>query len=276
MGESIAAKLERMREGKTTKSQKKLLAFFESVDYKQIIYFSITQLAETTGVAEATVLRFCRMLGFNGYQEFKLYLAQDMVAANFKETSETELVSKIAEEFESAIIGCCKALTNETLAEAVDYLKTARTVSCFGVGNSYLPALELHNRLTKMGLLSSCERDPHCQNVLTAMRGAGDLMVLFSISGGTKDVIEVAELARANGLKIIVITGYEQSPLARFADLMIITPPKETPVETGLPSSRIMQLFVVDVLCSGLYQTDKAGFDSCIAKGNRATAGKLI
>lgn len=276
MGESIATKLERMREGKTTKSQRKLLTYFEEVDYKQIIYLSITQLAEATGVAEATILRFCRMLGFNGYQEFKLYLAQDMASSNFKETGETEFASKIAEEFQNAVYSCGKTLTNEVIERAVEFLAQAHTVACFGVGNSYLAALELHNRLMKMGLFSFCERDPHCQNVLTSMRGSGDLMVLFSISGGTKDVIEVAELARANSMKIIVVTGYEQSPLARFADLMIITPPKETPMETGLTSSRVMQLFIVDVLCTGLYQTDKTRFDSCVAKGNRATAGKLI
>lgn len=276
MGESIATKLERMRAGKPTKSQRKLLTFLEEVDYNQIIYCSITQLAEATGVAEATILRFCRMLGFNGYQQFKLSLAQDMAAASFQETGETEFVSKIAKEFQNAVNNCGKSLTNDLIEKAVGFLAEARSITCFGVGNSYLAALELHNRLMKMGLYSFCERDPHFQSVLTSMRDSGDLIVLFSISGGTKDVIEVAELARANSMKIIVVTGYEQSPLARFADLIIITPPMETPMETGLLSSRVMQLFVVDVLCTGLYQTDKARFDSCIAKGNRATAGKLI
>ena len=39
-------------------------------------YMSITALAEECGVAEATISRFCRTLGFSGYNDFKLALAK--------------------------------------------------------------------------------------------------------------------------------------------------------------------------------------------------------
>ena len=68
MNDSIENRMERIKKGKTTKSQRKLIEYLESVDYENIIYLSITELAEYTKVAEATILRFCRSLGFNGYQ----------------------------------------------------------------------------------------------------------------------------------------------------------------------------------------------------------------
>ena len=71
MKDTLAGRIESLKAGKITKSQRKILEYFETADHKHIIYMSITQLAEEVGVAEATVLRFCRSLGFNGYQEFR-------------------------------------------------------------------------------------------------------------------------------------------------------------------------------------------------------------
>lgn len=84
MNESIEERIARVKKGKTTKSQKKLIEYLERVDYENIIYLSITELADSTKVAEATILRFCRLLGFNGYQEFKLNMAQEMSGGRLK------------------------------------------------------------------------------------------------------------------------------------------------------------------------------------------------
>lgn len=275
MSESIASRIERVQAGKVTKSQRKLLEYFNTVDFKKIIYMSITELAEDTGVAEATVLRFCRSLGFNGYQEFKLHLAQD-VTSGVKTSGDAEYVSDILEGYQTALEKSRKVLTPEILEKTVQLLLSARTVSCCGVGHSYLAALELHNRLLKMGMISFCEKDMHFQNILISSRDEHDVLVIFSVSGGTKDNIEVAEIARSCGMKIIVITCYDRSPLTRFADVVISTTPMESPDQAGSMSSKIMQLFVADVICHALHLSDKARFDSYIAKGNVATAKKLV
>ena len=81
---TIKARLEKIREKKVTKLQKKLIGFMETNSYESIVYFSITEFATAAGVAEATVLRFCRSLGFNGYQDFKLGLAQEIGPAHKK------------------------------------------------------------------------------------------------------------------------------------------------------------------------------------------------
>lgn len=143
-------------------------------------------------------------------------------------------------------------------------------------GNSYVPALELHNRLMKMGIYSQCERDAHLQNILISSCGSEDVMVLFSISGGTKDVVDAAALARTCGMRIIVVTSHDKSPLTRFADVVLSSVPTESPTEAGAMASKIIQLFLVDILCTGIYFKDKKKYGDCIAKSNAAVVGKLI
>ena len=275
MNGSILSRIERLEAGKLTRSQRIMLEYFGKVDFKQIMYMSITDLAEATGLAEATVLRFCRSLGFNGYQEFKLRLAQDNTDVRGRESG-GGYVADIMEDYRAAIDNCRANILPEQMEKVFEYILSARSICCFGVGHSYLAALELHNRLMKMGIVTFCERDTHFQSILISSRTPLDLLIVFSISGATKDVVEAAELARAYGMKIIVVTCYEKSPLTRFADIILSATSMESPVEPGAMSSKIMQLFLVDVICTGVHLTDKSRFDGFIAKSNVATAGKLI
>lgn len=275
MNGSILSRIERLEAGKLTRSQRIMLEYFGKVDFKQIMYMSITDLAEATGLAEATMLRFCRSLGFNGYQEFKLRLAQDNTDVRGRESG-GGYVADIMEDYRAAIDNCRANILPEQMEKVFEYILSARSICCFGVGHSYLAALELHNRLKKMGIVTFCERDTHFQSILISSRTPLDLLIVFSISGATKDVVEAAELARAYGMKIIVVTCYEKSPLTRFADIILSATSMESPVEPGAMSSKIMQLFMVDVICTGVHLTDKSRFDGFIAKSNVATAGKLI
>ncbi len=276
MPNTIKRKIARLKEGKLTKSQQKLVEYFETVDLRKVIYMSITDLAAATDVAEATVLRFCRSLGFNGYQEFRLNLAQGAVEDDDEDDGGIAFVGELEDTYQLAMENVRKGLTEVQLHEAIDMILSANTVCCFGVGHSHLAALELHNRLMMMGLVTFCERDTHLQNVLLSSRGEGDLMIIFSVSGASKDTVEAAELARAIGMKLLVITCYKNSPLSRYGDLVLAAEPMDSPMHPGAMAGKIMQLFMVDVLCTGMHNADKPRFDAYYAKSSRATVSKLI
>ena len=276
MPTSIKTKIAQLREGKLTKSQRKLLDYFETVDTKKAIYMSITDLAEATDVAEATVLRFCRALGFNGYQEFRLQLAQGEIEIGGADDGTLGFMAELEDSYCLALENCRKSITAEQVKAAEELILSARSVSCFGLGHSHLAAAELHNRLMSMGMRTYNEQSAHLQNILIASQGVGDVMVLFSVSGSSKDIVEAAELARANGMKIIVVTSYEKSPLTKYADVVLCTSPMESPKHPGSIVGKIAQLYTVDTLCTAIYLTDKERFDTAIAKSRRATVSKLI
>ncbi len=276
MPNTIRRKIAHLKEGKLTKSQQKLVEYFETVDLRKVIYMSITDLAAATDVAEATVLRFCRSLGFNGYQEFRLNLAQGAVENDDDDEGGISFVNELEETYQLAMENVRRGLSEAQIREAIEMILSAETVCCFGVGHSHLAALELHNRLMMMGLVTFCERDTHLQNVLLSSRGEGDLMIIFSVSGASKDTVEAAELARSIGMKLLVVTCYKNSPLSRYADLVLAAEPMDSPMTPGAMTGKIMQLFMVDILCTGMHNADKTRFDAYYAKSSRATVSKLI
>ncbi len=277
MPDSIGGRPITVRREDLTKSQKKLLDFFTKTDRQGLALMTITDLANEAGVAESTVLRFCRVLGYNGYHEFRLNLAQGDSGLEARIRSEgLEYAESIADAYETAMINCRKILTRERLQAVYNMIFEAEAVCCFGLGYSYLAALEMHNRLMTMGILTYCEQDPHLQNVLISSRSEKDLLIIFSVSGSTKDTVEAAELARACGMKVLVITCGEKSPLTQFADLVLAVPPVGKGSRPGDMTGKVSQLFLADVICTGIHLSDKSRFDGFVARSSRATVSKLI
>ncbi len=277
MSDSIASRIERVKQTKITKSQRKLIDFLENADYRQVMYFTITEFAKATDTGEATILRFCRLLGFDGYQVFKLQIARELSRQDLTlPKSEEDFRADIAKAYETAISICTRSVSIELLDKVADLILKAERISCFGVGNSYVAALELHNRLMAMGIHTLCESDAHNQNVMSSTSSESDLMIVFSVSGSTKDVVEATRFAKHYGAKTVLITAHDVSPLTKLADLVISTGEPDFYREVSTMTNKVVQLYVIDALCESVRRRDEARFDGFIYRSRGATVGKLI
>lgn len=259
---------------KATKSQKILMEYLKTAKTEDIIYLSITELSEITGVGEATILRFCRALGYKGYQEFKLSLAQGLTT-NQKQNQEN-FAMNIADNMIHTLNLCKSKIDIDEINEAIDVILSSNSISMFGSGNSYIPALELHSKLLKIGLKSNLETSPHSANILTSILGENDCIILFSVSGCSKDDIEIAEIAKSNNVKIITVTSYNRSPLANMSDIVIQCIKKESPIEGGSMLAKIGQLYIVDVLFTGITLRNPQKYTEIMNKTSQSVAKKLV
>lgn len=277
MSESIASRIEKVKQTKITKAQRKLIEFLENADYKQIMYFTITEFAKATDTGEATILRFCRLLGFDGYQVFKLQIARELSQQDLLMQRNTEdYRSDIASAYATAVSICIRSVSTEKLSDVADLILNSKRITCFGVGNSYVAALELHNRLLAMGIPTICETDAHIQNILCSAMSNEDLMIVFSVSGSTKDVVEATKFAKHYGVNVVLVTAHDVSPLTKLADIVISTGEPDFYREVSTMTNKVVQLYVIDALCECLYRKDAERFDTFVYRSRGATVGKLI
>lgn len=242
---------------KFTKSEKRVADFvFENP--QRVLYTSITDLAEMCGVGDTTVFRFCKALKLNGYQEFKMLLAQDISNSN---GSNNVLVGAINPDDDVKTV-CEKALStniaalNETfhvldfdaVSKAVDLISAARRIHFFGMGSSGVIALEGKQKF--MRILPNVEyvSDCHMQYMAASLLDSRDLAVIVSYSGSTKDMIEIHKLIKKNGCKSICITRFAKSSLTNIADVVLLCGSNEGPLEGGASSTTMVQLYILDVL----------------------------
>lgn len=242
---------------KLTKSEKRVADYILQ-NPEQVLYTSITDLAELCGVGDSTVFRFCKSLNLNGYQDFKMLLAQDI--ANQKGTSHA-IVGNIKPEDDVQVI-CEKALSrnitalNETLqvldvnniSKAVELISRAKRIHFFGVGSSGVIALDAKHKFMRILPNVDYVSDSHMQCMAASLLDDRDLAIIISYSGSTKDMLEVHKLAKVNDCKTICITRFAKSPLTQSADVVLLTGSNEGPLEGGASSTSIVQLYVLEVL----------------------------
>ena len=174
-------------------------------------YLSISSLARECQVAEATVFRFCRALGFEGYHEMRIALAQANatgVLVNQQEPAPDADTATLCEHasalFMTAINGTQNALSPQAVDQAVALLHSARQVFCMGQGGSMAAAKEICARFACITNKFRATADSHMQVMAASLMTEQDVVLFVSYSGATRDLMETLRTAKANGAKIAV------------------------------------------------------------------------
>ncbi|WP_342572987.1 MurR/RpiR family transcriptional regulator [Solibacillus sp. FSL K6-1781] len=234
---------------------------------KEVIYMSITDLAEACNVGEASVFRFCKTLDLKGYQEFKIVLAHSISLEDEMPQISNEITlndsfqqlsSKILASNVQALSETYNLLLEQQLKEAVELLVNAERIHFFGVGSSGVTALEAKNKFMRITNKTEYSIDAHFQMMSAALMHKEDVAVIFSYSGSTKDTIELAEVIKKRGAKIILITRFAKSPLTTFSNVTLLCGAKEGPLQGGSLSVKIAQLYILDLLYFGFIKETKS------------------
>lgn len=239
-----------------THSEKKVADFVLN-NLEKVIYYSVTDLAYEAHVGETTVLRFCQKIGLKGYQAFKLTIAQNLAEVNKDKTESSNLIQTIVNNTISGLKNTASMINEVKIESAIDMLQKAKTIHFFGVGTSGITALDAKSRFLRIGKQTSAITDSHLQAMSAATLTEDDVVVGISVSGSTRDTIESLQIAKENGAKVIAITYYTRSPITEFADIVLSGGMKESPLEGGSLSGKISQLFVIDLLWTGLALLNK-------------------
>lgn len=235
---------------------------------------TITELAQAAGTSETTVLRLCHELGVSGYRELRVALAAEAglergrvaeahVGGDIGRGADLdEIITAVTVTDQQAIADTARILDREAMAAAVAAVTGARRVDVFGVGASAVVALDLQQKLHRIGLIAYQWSDTHAALTAAALLDERDVCIGISHTGGTKDTVEVLEEARSNGATTVGLTSVPRSPLADVADLLLVTSARETTFRSGATASRIAALSVIDVLFVAVAQ---ARYDSAVA-----------
>ena len=218
-------------------------------------YLSISSLAKECNVAEATVFRFCRALGFEGYHEMRIALAQATATGallNQQELRPDASTASLCEHahalFLTAINGTQNALSTEAVEKAVALMREANQVFCFGQGGSMLLANDICARFASLTTKFRTAGDSHFQLLTASLMGPEDVVLFVSYSGATRDMMETLRTAKSAGAKVILLTHYEDAPGTALADVVLLCGAQESPLDSGSIPIKVAVLYVAEVL----------------------------
>lgn len=228
-------------------------------DQSGVATTNISALARASEVSEATVVRFCRSVGFSGYSELRLALAVEagrneatserLVGTDVERTdSLQQITAKIAAADERAIRETAESLDRAALEQVVDAVAAARRIELFGVGTSGLVAYDLGMKFRRTGRMAFAWSDVREALSTAALMSSGDVAIGVSYTGATKDTVDALAEGRRRGATTVAITNFARSPITKEADYVLTTAARETTFRVGATASHHAQLTVADIL----------------------------
>ena len=246
-------------------------------------YLSISSLAKECCVAEATVFRFCRALGFEGYHEMRIALAQANATGALvnQHVPEPDADTATLCEHASALLmttinGTQNNLSPEAVDKASELMHKARQVYCLGQGGSMYIANDICARFACISTKFRTAGDSHMQAIAASLMGPEDVVVFVSYSGATRDMMDSLHLARENGAKVILLTHYSDAPGAALADVVLLCGAKESPLDSGSMPVKLAVLFVANVLVLRYTLDNQELANLSLSRTSRALGSKLL
>ncbi|MFT8466893.1 MAG: MurR/RpiR family transcriptional regulator [Liquorilactobacillus satsumensis] len=263
-----------------SKKEAQLAAFIQEQP-QQVVEMSVQSLALTAQVSAATIVRFCRKIGLNGYGELKLALSaiQHSIATDgYREIAPGEdaqlIMNKLETHLTSALELTKKELDLQLIEKVVDLLHTASSVQLFGLVASALPVQDMYQKFNRIGLPTLQNSD--LRMAVTCLAAAKDNTLLFCVSnsGETREVIELLRLGHEKNLPTVLLTSNAASTSAQLAEVVLLTKNiGESAIRPGATTSVLMQLFVGDLLLfryvSKYYETVSANLKATQQNINR-------
>lgn len=237
------------------------------VNKKIIPKLSVAELSEKIKVSTASIVRFSKKLGYDGFSELKIELTKDVILEEnqyvYISKDENLNVKNIVEKIADKNINIIKenVILNDvsTIEKIVDLIYDAKNIYIFGVGGSALLAIDLQLKLYRINKNPFATRDTHAQLTVSTNITKDDLAIVISYSGRTKEAIECTENAKENGAKVISITKYGQNEINRLSDYSLYVPNIEKNLREGAISSRMATLMLIDIIYISLIQKDVDG-----------------
>jgi len=241
------------------KSERKVAEYVLSHS-KEVINLRIVDLAAKADVSEPTVVRFCRAIGCDGFQEFKLSLAQQLASspsvgqvAVTDSDSVEDFSYKVFDATVDTLLKVRDSINTSHIHRAIDALVKAHRVEFYGFGASAAVAADAQHRFFRLQVATAAYSDSHIQKMSAMSLSPGDVVVAISQSGRTRALVETMELVKEAG-GIVIGLAPSGTPVAKTATIPIcIDVEEEFEIYTPL-SSRIAHLTVIDVLAIGVAQ----------------------
>ncbi len=222
-----------------------------------VLRMSVQKLKTEVGVSEPTVFRFCNALGFSGFKDFKISIAErmsneayffsDISKDNF-ETDVQELVTSVLRSEEDTIHATIKGLDFVKLDVVSNMIIKSNKICLFGAGSSGVVCKDAMLKFIRLGKSVWGINDYHTACNLVSLFKPEDLVICITHTGNTKEPVNLLRIAKEQGIPTVSLTTSVQSKVCQYSDVVLRTFARESLYSRTAMTSRIGQYAVIDAL----------------------------
>lgn len=226
-----------------------------------IISSTISAVAKETGISEASINRFCKKLGFKGFNSLKVALAQESFYNKMSSANQggqgSNVLSSVSQDYQRILLNTTAMLDEETVRQVVETIKQAEMVYVFALSETSFAANELASKLGLVGIRAKSVTNVTDIRIEASHMKKSDFAIFIVSTLFVRDLVPSISMCRERGAKTLAITSYESPQLSTLMDYKLVTSDTITAHNSVSISNNLIFLYVIDVLYTVLLDSDK-------------------
>ncbi|MGB3160322.1 MurR/RpiR family transcriptional regulator [Carnobacterium sp.] len=213
---------------------------------KEIKNMNITELAKVTETSTSTITRFCKKINCENFVDMKIKISSIYQEEN--KNHGLNIFDDVYSFYDKVIKNTIKNMNREKIEEVVALIKTAHRIFIYGVGSSGLTAIEMTQRLLRMGLNVSSITDSHMMLINSSVATEKDLVIGISTSGNTQEVVDALRMSKKNHGTIVSITSLSNSAITKTSDISLYVYNSSFVDDQRFVNSQFAIIYLMDVI----------------------------
>jgi len=282
--DNVLLKLREMKDS-LTPAEKKVAEYVLAYP-DEIPRYSVNKLAMKSKTSDASVVRLCKTLGYDGYRQFIVSISGELASRSTDSGEEYTdiqpgdninlIIKNVSYNNSKSIEDTLMVIDNESIKKSVKLLSTAKRINFYGIGASGIVCLDAYQKFMRINKICNAYTDAHSQLTSASMLSKGDVAVIVSNTGTTIEIVDTVKLVKETGATIIAITKYGKNVLASNADIVLFFSTPETTIRSGAMGSRIAMLNIIDILFTGVASLEYKSIKKYLDKTHNVLLDKHV
>ena len=229
--EVIVMILEKLRERKRFTNSEKLIAEYVLKHPEQLYQLSVEELGKETYTSKATVIRLCKKLEVNSYQEFKRqvefeYNELSRISSLLKDepvdenSTYQDIVKVIPTIYDKSIVQTRLDLDQNKMIQVINRLSQAKRISIYGTGISYTIASQAAFKIMTLGKECDAHSGINEHFILSQKNSRQCVAILISFTGNNSEMIKIAKYLKNKQAVVINLHRLQKEQAKRVVDFL--------------------------------------------------------
>lgn len=249
----------KLRENKDFTANEEDIAKYIIKNFRNIRKLDTNIIAAKTYTSNASVTRMCKKIGFNGFQDFKMKMIEEVVSLENQEINfdnsdidKKDSAAIIIEKLNKLSISSLqetKLLQEVSMIDSVvDLITEKEVIDFYGIGASHIVCLDAQYKFMRAGKIVNTFEGLDLQHVQAVNSNTEHLAILISYSGLTKEILDIAEILQEKDIETVSVTGYGNNKLVKKCKYNLFVTSREALIRSAAIYSRMSMLNLIDVL----------------------------
>lgn len=224
----------------------------------EISRLSVDEFSSLSSTSVATIYRFCRALGFQTFSHLKLALVRELSGSEqlpLADSTPEPVANTRLEHYRQCLEDTKEMLSQTSIVAAAQLIMESRHILIAGAGSSSIAARFMHYKLLRAGIPAHRSIDQHISELLTSKFNQIDLVIAFSASGETREIIKLVKAAKSSNAKVVGITCSRRNAVQRFSTYHFFAVATQLQHTTG--TGIVSQISIADSIYETLYARSK-------------------